>query len=742
MKGDGMQSVKQRVAAGYRRSRVALYSVMIPLLAFTVGGALDSFKRILFIVLGFSLVIFLHELGHFAVARACSVKCLAFSVGIGPRMLGWRKGKGLTFGKDPYEPDNKDLPHKAIEETEGAAAMADLPQSANAPSHSAAVGDCDYRISWLPLGGYVRMLGQDDMDPTKVSDDPRAFNRRPVWQRMCIVSAGVIMNVIFAAVTFSIIFSRGIGVAFPPARIGIVQYDSPAYKAGIRMGDEITAIKGQRDLGFVEFTDVQIACALAAKNEPIEFQWSRPMPDGSHQTMKANITPVAPPDGGFLMIGVSPMPGLNIAGSQEVLKEEVDRRRRPISEDGYGMPEEAAELEKLRMHDHITALNGKPVADYVAFYNELQTSAGKPVAITVHNDDASIADRTITIKPRLELRPGADALPAVAGLRPRLKAQGTVKGSPAEAAGIKEGDVFVLVGERTNPTQKQMLDIVRDNANNPSLPIAVLRDGQRVNINTRVDKKGKIGVYLHEDVESTFVSVPDRAIAPDLEILSQPNVRITAVDDQPVSSWTDIYGLLKSKSAGDKITLAVQTVASPEAAATYPAPVSTTITLSEDLINALRDQTHYIANIPVENETRVQRADDTWGAVVMGAQHTRKFIQQVYMTLRGLFIGTVSPTNLHGIVGITKVGYDIQERGHVWLWYILAMVSVNLAVANFLPLPIVDGGLFLLLILEKIRGKPLSLKVQSAIQIVGIVLLAGLFIFVTFNDIGLFFGGK
>jgi regulator of sigma E protease len=108
------------------------------------------------------------------------------------------------------------------------------------------------------------------------------------------------------------------------------------------------------------------------------------------------------------------------------------------------------------------------------------------------------------------------------------------------------------------------------------------------------------------------------------------------------------------------------------------------------------------------------------------------------MTLAGLFRRTISPENLHGIVGITKIGYDVQERGPVWLWYVLAMVSVNLAVANFLPLPIVDGGLFLLLILEKIRGRPLSLKVQSAIQVVGIVLLAGLFLFVTWNDIGLF----
>ncbi len=782
MKGDGMRSVNKRVAAGYRRSRVALYSVLTPLLAFTLLGAADSFKRILFIVLGFSLVIFLHELGHFLVARACSVKCLAFSIGIGPRMLGWRKGRGLTFGKDPYEgqtgnavagtdddrvmvqtkdgpkeihPDTKNLTadilgkpsaEKKLEHMEAATTHSDLPTSAVAPAHPRNVGDCDYRISWLPLGGYVRMLGQDDMDPTKVSTDPRAFNMRPVWQRMCIVSAGVIMNVIFAAVTFSIIFSHGIGVNFPPARIGMVAYNSPAYKAGVQMGDEITAINGKRDRGFVEFTDVQIACALSTGTEPIDFQWKRPQTDGGEVTMHKGITPVRPADGGFLMIGVTPMPGLNIANSEDVLKEAVELRRKPLTEDGYGQPEEANELAKLRMHDHIVALDGKPVADYVEFYNLLQKSAGKPIAITVHNDDATIADRTVTLRARLEMRPGAEGFPTIAGLRPRLKVLEPMKGQGAEAAGIKDGDVIVLVGERANPTVQEMQEIVSKNAGNPSLPVGVLRNGERIMLSVKVSKAGRIGVQLHEDVETSFVSIPDRAQAPDVELLNpSSNVRIASVDGQPVSSWTDVYGVFRTKSAGDKVSLAFASgpaATQPGNAATSAPAATTTVTVSEELATALHEQTHYIANIPVENETRTQRADTTWGAVVMGAQHTEKFILQVYMTLRGLFIGTVSPTNLHGIVGITKVGYDIQERGHVWLWYVLAMVSVNLAVANFLPLPIVDGGLFLLLILEKIRGKPLSLKVQSAIQIVGIVLLAGLFLFVTYNDIGMFMGGK
>jgi regulator of sigma E protease len=164
-----------------------------------------------------------------------------------------------------------------------------------------------------------------------------------------------------------------------------------------------------------------------------------------------------------------------------------------------------------------------------------------------------------------------------------------------------------------------------------------------------------------------------------------------------------------------------------------------TLTFTQADHEAVMERLHYLVGLPLAYRTKTQVAKNAWDAVLMGMDHTKKFVLNVYMTLAGLVVGTVDPSNLHGIVGITKVGYDVQERGPVWLWYLLAMVSVNLAVANFLPLPIVDGGLFLLLVVEKIRGKPLSVKVQTAIQTVGIVLLAGLFLFVTYNDItGLF----
>ena len=326
-----MLNVAKRIRSHYRRSQFFLYGLTLPLLAFSLGGIATSVLRVVWIILGFSLIIFLHELGHFVVARSCSVKCLAFSLGIGPRMFGWRKGAGFSFGNDPFDPETSEKKPLANEKTlgeiedekyaikslddsgkvivqsekgpvtiehdtknltadilgtpaaptseqklqhlEAATTHSDLPTTAVEPRHPKSVGDTDYRVSWLPLGGYVRMLGQDDMDPTKISNDPRAFNRRPIWQRMCIVSAGVIMNLIFAAVAFSIIFSPGIGVDFPPAQLGQVVYDGPAWKAGLHMGDRIVAIDGLKPAGFLEFTDVMIASALSSGRDPIKFDY-------------------------------------------------------------------------------------------------------------------------------------------------------------------------------------------------------------------------------------------------------------------------------------------------------------------------------------------------------------------------------------------------------------------------------------------------------------------------------------
>jgi len=756
-----MHMSAKRFNAQLRRSRMALFFILLPL-AVTSGGLLGFVQpalRLIYIVLGFSLIIFLHELGHFVVARLCSVKCLAFSIGIGPRLCGWRKHGKLSFGADPYDRESEkakpadQLPpeqsHQNPHPVSGV--QSDLPTTAHVPPHPPVVGDCDYRISWLPLGGYVRMLGQDDMDPTKISNDPNSFNRRPIWQRMCIVSAGVIMNLIFAAVCFSIIFSPGIGVGFPPAVVGQVWSNMPAWK-NLHVGDQILSINSQQPRGFLEFTDLQMEAALSDGSTPVHLAVKRA------DTGIIEDVPLVPKrsDTGLLAFGVESIPGTKIADTGS---DYTDPDYVTIAEhQSASFAQDLSQYAKIRKGDRIVAIDGKDLPDsasgqypYLTMYNHLKDVNGKPVTLTLANADATMPKQDITVTPRLVEVPGSDFYPTVLGLSPRTATGKAPADSPA-AGKLQDGDVVLLVGSQKDPTVKQMIDAIRANPNMP-VQIKVDRALAAAPATSPATAPGAAAATPPASpvyAANTFAVTPQlhKGIAqlgvPVFQLLSSPRfipptpdspigmlnlseeATIAAIDDHPVRDWQEIYSQLRSKEAGKPVKITFSDAGK---------QVSASVDLSKDDADAVNDMLTYHLGLRLENETRDQVAKNAGDAVMMGLDHTKKFILNVYMTLGGLFRGTVPADNLHGIVGITKVGYDVQERGRVWLWYVLALVSVNLAVANFLPLPIVDGGLFLLLILEKIRGKPLSLKVQTAIQTVGIVLLAGLFLFVTYNDI-------
>jgi regulator of sigma E protease len=128
-------------------------------------------------------------------------------------------------------------------------------------------------------------------------------------------------------------------------------------------------------------------------------------------------------------------------------------------------------------------------------------------------------------------------------------------------------------------------------------------------------------------------------------------------------------------------------------------------------------------------------------AMGIGLQKTYYFIEQVYIMMkRMVFTRSVSFDQVSGPVGIVKIGSEVASQDLTKLLYFLALISANLAVINFLPLPIVDGGLFMFLIIEKIKGSPISLRVMVATQVIGIVLIIGVFLFVTFKDLQKLFG--
>ena len=123
----------------------------------------DVGKSVCAAIFTVGVLVFIHELGHFLAARMCGMRADVFAIGMGPRLFGWNRVTGFSFGK--------------------------LPETLQLE------GRTDYRVSALPLGGYVKMLGQDDSDPDMPrTQEPDDFRNQTVFKRMVILIAGVVMS--------------------------------------------------------------------------------------------------------------------------------------------------------------------------------------------------------------------------------------------------------------------------------------------------------------------------------------------------------------------------------------------------------------------------------------------------------------------------------------------------------------------------------------------------------------------
>ncbi|MBI5409939.1 MAG: RIP metalloprotease RseP [Nitrospirae bacterium] len=164
-------------------------------------------------VIFFGVLIFFHELGHFILAKLVNVKVLKFSLGFGPKLIG-RK-----------------------------------------------IGETEYLISAIPLGGYVKPLGEEAGEEIAEEDRPRAFNSQPVWKRAAIVIAGPVFNILLAFIIFLVFLSVKLPVAIPKlesmtATIEGVTDGSPAMKAGLKRDDTIVEINGKSVMDWNEMAEI------------------------------------------------------------------------------------------------------------------------------------------------------------------------------------------------------------------------------------------------------------------------------------------------------------------------------------------------------------------------------------------------------------------------------------------------------------------------------------------------------
>ncbi len=713
-----------------RRIRLIVLAVIFVLAVYLIGRNIGVSGNILLVLLGFGAVIIVHEFGHFIVAKLSGIKVEVFSIFMPPTLLGVKRTEeGWRLRILPGL-----LPKEGDESAEGLLSFT--------VGKKAKAGETEYRIGLIPLGGFVKMLGQDDIGPVKESDDPRSYANKPILVRMAVIAAGVTFNALSAIIILMMVFLIGINLS--PAVVGGVAPGSPAERAGLRAGDEIVEIGGRsRNL---DFSDIILAAALSDVNETVLMKVKHA--DGTT---------------GDYAFAAEQMEGdkLKMFGISQPLTLVVAK----VTE-----PNELRRQTGLLPGDRIKAVNGKDVEHYWDFEQTVLNSVLSTVAVLAERKQGADGVKLVESKIGLELfqvvhfpAETEEDISQICSMVPRLKIAevsskrlsitgkivsvfgrllagiGLAKEAADTGPKLESGDIIVRVGDVENPTYLEMREVTTQHEGK-KMPVEVLRkDNKGVKQLLTVEviperaadsNRVVIGIAVALDAEYPVVAKTISAEG-GLEPLAIPRgARIEAVDGVEVSSWYDVVRQIRS-NAGRRIGISWRV--DDEVAGNTVLDVNN----PEDFIRVISVPREVI---PFRMLERSYKASGPVDALRMGYKKTVWFVKTTYITVLRLVRGLISPQLLTGPVGIIKLSYDIvAEQPPVYHIYFLGLISSAIAVFNFLPLLPLDGGLIVLLLIEKVKGSALSERTQGIIAYVGWVFIGLLLIYVTRNDIVTYF---
>jgi regulator of sigma E protease len=457
---------------------------VVALLAWSPDAVWSVAQKLWWFLIVLGVLIAFHEFGHFLAARLVGVKVLKFSLGFGPKL----------FGRH--------------------------------------IGETEYLVSAVPLGGYVKLFGEDEADATSPEDQRRSFAHQPLSKKMVIVAAGPGFNFLLAYLVFVGWLATGAPLFVPTFHeltpdVEAIKAGSPAEKAGLQIGDRVIRVN---DKDIVSKNELQDAVAKSA-GRPLTLDIRR---NGQVKTIV--MTPEA------------------VAGSG-------------IGQEG-------------------------------------------PLY-------------------RLGIEETAPVITAV------------MSGSPAMAAGFRDGDRVVAIEGRPIATWTEMTGLVKDN---PGKPL-------------------RFQVKREEHLLTLTVT---------------PTAEKTVVDG-------------KSVEAG-KIGIS--------------GPGRSFIRSSNPII-----------------------------ALLHGAQATWGWTELTVVGIYKMVAGEISRKNIGGPLTIASMSGEAASQGLASVFFLIAILSINLGVLNLLPIPILDGGHLLFFSIEAIQRKPMGDRQREIAQQVGLLLLVGIMVFAFWNDI-------
>ncbi len=734
-----------------------------------LAGWGSTFWNIFQVAIGLGFVIFVHELGHFLAAKFFGVKCEKFYVGF-----------DVPISIGPIR-----LPAKLFHFQ---------------------WGETEYGIGSIPLGGYVKMLGQDD-DPRNAEKenerirvaspgnaeavgrtqyDPRSFPAKSVFARMVIISAGVVMNIIFGILFAAIAFNMG--VPYLPTIVGDTFPGDPAWQAGLQAGDQIVQIGDMKTPNpDFYFEDMREKVALAGLDNP-----KKPMPIvviRNGETIRKEIvgTMRHDPNGQIMTLGLKSTLTTKVGDKYAFM---------PLLYENW--PEGKNLLPDLEPGDTIIGVNGVtlPVADRIGLPLEhelnLWMHPRSDETITLQVDRVSKEDKKSTSRVDVPWKP----LPMrTLGINFQLGPVVAVQnGSAAEESGVAVGDTVVsfdgqpIENAFTLPLAiaKKKGETVKLMFRRASKSAAEASSDEKAEINKIVLKDEKPAIEDEGEEYSFEWKVPEKFLMvdsgsqyynpvgfelPGSGIVVQPKSIVSSFanpsgkESELVLRSGDVVQQIRLDTDADEASLASLKKALGEELWDELSQGKTleggfTVHFVHSLIQRLPIGTklkiYFFRDNQVENVSVQVANDPHWAWFDRGLMTLpAKLIHQVSSPSEALSLGVTEIQNkaigvlrflrlaitwkvprkaAAGPIGIFQAATSVASESTTKLLLFFTMLSANLAVLNFLPIPALDGGHMVFLIAEAIRGKPVNEAWQMWLTVAGVFSLIALMLFVTFND--------
>lgn len=732
-------------------STLVFVAVIVALMYQWLG--LEGLGTAALVAIGLGMVIFIHELGHFLVAKWCDVHVETFSIGFGPPLPGCKFQRGETT----------------------------------------------YMVALFPLGGYVKMVGEG-AENEEEDNDPRSFKNKAVWQRMAIISAGVFMNMVLGIGCFIFVYMTH-GVERVPGVIGKVDAGSPAWQEGAMTGALIYRIGHVSDPYFEQLKPV---VALSSKGQKLDFVFGQP---GQPKT----VTVIEPrkADGQPPLIGIAPPPCLKLLPAQAKKSRDLPVLYGSAAAAAEPAFEWADEIVATTDPDHngaVTPLKNDPrnpeqaQPDYFEYHRRIERMVGKEFKVRVRR--AAADPNTPSREVEIAIPP---AYHSTLGLRMKMgKIVAIRNDSPAAKAGVQisepksDGDEIIGVtaiypdGRRLawgqpkqSPEGGKPLDL-----DPMRLPWELIRKGDPKEVQLTVLRLSKeqhkpVPVELALDWDNRFRfddEVPIGANSP----LAIPQLGLAYTVETTVDGVVPGSPAAKTRAEtgeaiekGDVIEAVCHYLPPEKGKAVRPQKRLRHFFFEEedwtklepggwalvgyyfphqeikqlDLRVKRGDQTFRVhlqgvddkdwpmasRGLILASDFRMHKAQNLIEAISLGFDRAFQFIKTIYGSLQALLTGRVPINSVTGPIGIAATAYKVAGMDIYSLILFLGIISVNLAVVNFLPIPVLDGGHMVFLVYEGLRGKPASETVRIGATYVGLALIGCLMLFVICIDVGRYF---